>query len=81
MKSSDEYRLISVGERPLLVISVLVLLTLSSSSAMVSILVLLTLSSNSAMISILVLLTLSSSLAINNDAKILPKLLLPEWIL
>ena len=65
MKSSDEYRLISVGERPLLVIFVMVLLTLSS---------------NSAMISVLVLLTLSSSSAINNDAKILPELLLPEWI-
>ena len=66
MKSSDEYRLISVGERLLLVISVLVLLTLSSSSAMIS---------------ILVLLTLSSSSAINYDAKILHELLLPEWIL
>ena len=53
MKSSDEYRLISVGERPLLVISVLVLLMLSSSSAMIS---------------VLVLLTLSSSSAINDDA-------------
>ena len=66
MKSSDEYRLISVGERSLLVISVLVLLTLSSSLAMIS---------------VLVLLTLSSSLAINDDAKIRHELLLPEWIL